>query len=97
MSTAAEVKRDTFAYNYSITTRCIWIKWKFTDRNDNHHPSDPILDIVIPKASFASAGDIAMVEPGEATDFVALTDAVTVVVKMPSAMGDEYLGTMPNG
>ena len=37
------------------------------------------------------AGDIVVVEPGEATDFVALTDAVNVVVKMPSVKGDKYL------
>ena len=36
-------------------------------------------------------GDIVTVEPGEATAFEALTDAVTVVVKLPSAAGDKYL------
>jgi hypothetical protein len=36
-----------------------------------------------------------MVEPGEATDFVAITDAVNVVVKMPSTMGDKYIGELP--
>lgn len=38
------------------------------------------------------AGDILVLEPGEATDFEALTDAVNVVVKTPSAKGDKYLG-----
>jgi hypothetical protein len=37
------------------------------------------------------AGDIVTVEPGEATDFSALTDAVTVVVKLPSVKDDKFL------
>jgi len=35
-------------------------------------------------------GDIILLEPGDATDFEALTDAATVVVKMPSVKGDKY-------
>jgi quercetin dioxygenase-like cupin family protein len=41
------------------------------------------------------AGDIITVEPGEATDFTAITDAVNAVVKLPSVMGDKYPGEMP--
>lgn len=37
-------------------------------------------------------GSIVLIEPGEATDFRALTDVVTVVVKMPSVAGDKYQG-----
>ena len=36
-------------------------------------------------------GDILTIEPNEATDFLALTDAVTVVVKLPSAPNDKYV------
>jgi hypothetical protein len=36
-------------------------------------------------------GDIVTVEPGEATDFLALTDCITVCVKLPSVAGDKYL------
>jgi hypothetical protein len=36
-------------------------------------------------------GDILTIEPGEATDFLALTDVVTVVVKTPSAPNDKYV------
>lgn len=36
-------------------------------------------------------GDIIVVEPGEATDFDALTDAVNVVVKIPGANNDKYV------
>ena len=38
-----------------------------------------------------SAGDILTIEPGETTDFLALTDCVTVVVKAPSAPDDKFL------
>ena len=37
-----------------------------------------------------SAGDIILLEPGEATDFQALENTTTVVVKMPSVIGDKY-------
>jgi quercetin dioxygenase-like cupin family protein len=35
-------------------------------------------------------GDVIVLEPGEATDFHALDDAITVVVKLPSVKGDKY-------
>lgn len=38
-----------------------------------------------------SENDIIVMEPGEATDFKALSDAVNVVVKVPSVMGDKYV------
>jgi len=38
-----------------------------------------------------STGDIIVLEPGEATDFAALTDAVTVVVKTPGVLDDKFL------
>lgn len=38
------------------------------------------------------AGDIAVLEPGTAADWEAITDVVTVVVKTPSVLGDKYLG-----
>lgn len=36
------------------------------------------------------AGTIVLIEPGESTDFEALTDVTTVVVKVPSVKGDKY-------
>lgn len=36
------------------------------------------------------AGDIVVMEPGDITDFEALTDAVNVVVKLPGANNDKY-------
>jgi hypothetical protein len=38
-------------------------------------------------------GDIITLNPGETTDFEAITDAVTVVVKTPSISGDKYLAS----
>jgi hypothetical protein len=37
-----------------------------------------------------NAGDIVRIEPGQDTDFEALTDVTTVVVKTPSVAGDKY-------
>ena len=37
------------------------------------------------------AGDIVVLEPGDITDFEALTDAVNVVVKKPSVPNDKFL------
>jgi hypothetical protein len=36
------------------------------------------------------AGDIVLLEPGESADFRVLEEAMTVVVKMPSIIGDKY-------
>lgn len=36
-------------------------------------------------------GDIILIEPGESTDFQALTDTTTTVVKVPSVTNDKYL------
>jgi quercetin dioxygenase-like cupin family protein len=38
------------------------------------------------------AGDVIVIAPNEATDFLALDDTVTVVVKVPGALDDKYLG-----
>ncbi|SHK88098.1 hypothetical protein SAMN05216582_12223 [Selenomonas ruminantium] len=35
-------------------------------------------------------GDIIVAEPGEVTDFTALTECVNVVVKLPGANNDKY-------
>lgn len=36
-------------------------------------------------------GDIICLEPGEITDFEALTDVITVVVKHPGVLNDKYV------
>ena len=37
-------------------------------------------------------GDVVLVEPGESTDFEAMTESVNIVVKVPGAQNDKYLG-----
>ena len=37
------------------------------------------------------SGDIIILEPGDAADFIALEDTTTMVVKIPSVAGDKYL------
>lgn len=36
-------------------------------------------------------GDIIVIEPGDVTDFEAITDAVNVVVKTPGVLDDKFL------
>ncbi len=36
-------------------------------------------------------GDIIIIEPGESTDFLAVTDSVNAVIKIPGANNDKYL------
>jgi mannose-6-phosphate isomerase-like protein (cupin superfamily) len=40
-------------------------------------------------------GEIVKIHPGQSTDFTALTDVTTVVVKMPCVAGDKYPDTQP--
>ncbi len=37
------------------------------------------------------SGDIIIMEPGEATDFKALSNTANIVVKVPSVKGDKYI------
>lgn len=37
-----------------------------------------------------SAGEIIVIEPNDVTDFYALTDTVSVVVKVPGAINDKF-------
>lgn len=68
------------------------------DREDTHHHRVATEITVVVSGEVVmmgqrwGAGDIILVEPGEATDFEALTDAVNVVVKLPSILGDKYQG-----
>ncbi|MBF6033285.1 hypothetical protein H8F23_08490 [Pseudomonas sp. P155] len=38
-----------------------------------------------------TAGDIITIAPGEATDFLSITDSITVVVKHPGALDDKFV------
>lgn len=37
-----------------------------------------------------TAGDIVLLEPGDSSDFRALSDVITTVVKLPCVAGDKY-------
>jgi hypothetical protein len=39
-------------------------------------------------------GDIIIIEPLESTDFEALEDTITTVVKYPGAENDKYIGSV---
>lgn len=41
------------------------------------------------------SGDILVIEPLESTDFEALEDTTTVVVKVPGALNDKFMGAPP--
>jgi quercetin dioxygenase-like cupin family protein len=43
------------------------------------------------KDSIVSENEIVFIEPGTYTDFEALEDTTTVVVKLPGALNDKYL------
>lgn len=43
------------------------------------------------KGMTLSKGDIVKIEPGEYTDFEALEDTITAVIKLPGALNDKYL------
>jgi hypothetical protein len=45
---------------------------------------------VIMNGQTIHAGSIVVLDPGEPTDFLSVTDSVTVVVKAPSVLGDKY-------
>jgi quercetin dioxygenase-like cupin family protein len=48
---------------------------------------------VLMAGSKYKSGDIIHIQPNEATDFKALTDVKTVVVKVPSVKDDKYITT----
>ena len=63
----------------------------------HHHPVAKELTVVVfgRVEMFGrefGTGNIVEIEPGESTGFKALTDAVTVVVKVPSVKNDKYPG-----
>ena len=72
--------------------------YKAGDREDTHHHRIATEITVIVSGEVCmmgkrwQAGDIVLVEPNEPTDFEAITDAVNVVVKLPSVIGDKYVG-----
>lgn len=68
------------------------------DREDRHHHkvATEITVVVSGKVKMNDevfgAGDILVIEPSESTDFEALEDSVTTVVKYPGSKNDKYPG-----
>lgn len=76
-------------------------RYRAGDREDAHHHriATEVTAIVSGTVRMNDAtygpGDIVVIEPYDATDFEALTDATTVVVKVPGALDDKYPGGSP--
>jgi quercetin dioxygenase-like cupin family protein len=70
--------------------------YKKGDREEKHYHKIATEITVIVKGkvkmfdTIYSEGDIIVVEPGDATAFEALEDAMNVVVKLPGANNDKY-------
>ncbi|TKX28192.1 hypothetical protein CQA38_08600 [Campylobacter sp. MIT 12-5580] len=73
-------------------------EYKKGDAEEKHHHKIAIEITVIISGKVKmndmeySKGDIVVIYPGEATDFEALEDTISVVVKLPGANNDKYLG-----
>ncbi len=65
------------------------------DRSHVHKIADEVTMIVEGMVEMNgvkySADDIVWIEKGDVTDFTAITDAITCVVKIPCVKGDKYL------
>ncbi len=70
--------------------------YKAGDHEDFHHHkvATELTAIVSGRVQMSGEeigpGEIIKIKPGQSTDFTALTDVVTVVVKMPCVAGDKY-------
>jgi uncharacterized cupin superfamily protein len=71
-------------------------RYKAGDREDMHlHKIADEITLVLEGTiqmcgQTLNGGEIIRLAPGEASAFTAVTDAITVVVKLPSVIGDKY-------
>ena len=71
--------------------------YKAGDKEDFHHHKIAleftviILGEVKMSGKAHKQGDILKINPGTSTDFEAITDVITLVVKVPGAKNDKYL------
>lgn len=75
------------------------VKYYKSGEYENHHFHKIATEITVITAGEVKmkgvtykAGDIIVIEPNEATDFLAVTDVITTVVKIPGANNDKYMG-----
>lgn len=88
-----------FSPTAHITTSCeiALKKYKRGEREDAHFHkvATEITLVVSGQIKMAGQewgeGDIVVLEPGEASEFEALTDTVSVVVKVPGALNDKFM------
>ncbi len=72
-------------------------RYKAGDHEDKHYHKIATEYTVIVDGEVEMNGvryykdDIIVMEPGDATDFTAITDATNVVVKIPGANNDKYI------
>lgn len=72
-------------------------QYKAGDREESHYHKIAVEFTVIlfgevkMSGIFYKQGDIIKIKPGSSTDFEAITDVSTVVVKIPGAKDDKYL------
>jgi quercetin dioxygenase-like cupin family protein len=73
-------------------------KYKKGDSESTHHHriATEVTVIVSGKVMMSNRiykeGDILLIEPNVSTNFLALTDVITTVVKVPAASNDKYPG-----
>lgn len=103
VSKVTDMKMGWFIGNFEPslckTTDCeVAVKsYKQGDYEDKHYHKIATEYTVVVKGKIKmldrefSEGDIVVVEPGEATDFTALTESMNVVVKIPGANNDKYI------
>ena len=71
--------------------------YKAGERDENHYHKIATEITIISdgtvrmNGTLYSAGDIITIEPGESTNFEALTDTITTVVKLPCVKDDKYI------
>lgn len=71
--------------------------YKANEHEDKHHHEIATEFTVVTKGKIHmfgrdfSEGDIIVCEPGDSTDFTAITDAQNVIIKIPSASNDKYM------
>lgn len=72
-------------------------QYKAGDREESHYHKIAVEFTVIllgevkMSGVFYKQGDIIKIKPGTSTDFEAITDVTTVVVKIPGAKNDKYI------
>jgi len=72
-------------------------KYKAGDKDEKHYHKVAteitviVSGMVLMNGIIYNSGDIITIEPNEATDFEALSDAVTTVIKVPCVKDDKYI------